>query len=420
MASLGSVHDERVDVVVVGAGAAGLACAQALLTTGRSVTVLEARDRLGGRILSWPTADDDGVEIGAQVVHHTADPVLTDLLTWAQLELIPLPTEAALFVIQDGHRRSAIDIGRHQPPAPWLVHDLFQSAPGTLAEAMADLPAPARTAALGWWEQVTGGPPDELEAAGVALAIDSRSQGETEIRGGFAGLIAVLGAGVDVRLGQPVRSIEHDVEGAAVQVRTASSSFRAGAVVVTVPPGAVVRQNMSFEPGLGQQRLADATTLASGDGMVIVMSLQRAVEHGQWTLLLDPPGGLWRSRNGSSTVVGHVKGGAAPAARRFDFTRQAADVLALVAPGAAGVAAVRSYDWGADRWAAGTYSLPRPGSDAAAASWREPLGGRVFFAGEATATAALRGLVQGALSSGYRAAREVVAAGLSQPHVAPN
>ena len=291
------------DVVVVGAGAAGLACAQACSPRVDRWWCWKTRDRLGGRILTWPTADDDRVEIGAQVVHHTADPVLTDLLAWAQLELIPPPTEAALFVIQDGHRWSAIDIGRHQPPAPWLVHDLFHGAPGTLAEAIADLPPPARTAALGWWEQVTGGPAAELDAAGVAFAIGSRSQGEAEVRGGFAGLIAKLGGRVDVRLGQPVRSIDHDGDGG-VRAGTPSSSVRAAAAVVTVPPGAVVGQNISFEPGLGHQRLAGAAILASGDGMVIVMSLQRPVEHGQWTLLLDPPGGLWRTRAGSSTVVG--------------------------------------------------------------------------------------------------------------------
>ncbi len=412
--------DTDVDVVVVGAGVAGLACARALLTTGRSVLVLEARDRPGGRVLTWRTARGDLVEIGAQVVHLTADPALTELLTWAGIEVVPAPPDIDVHLVRNGVRRSAAEINRDQPPAPWQLARLFDQRTGTVADAVGGLSEPARAAALAWWEQVVGGPPDELAAADVAFILHARSDGEVEIPGGFDRIISTLITGVDVRFGEPVRSIRHRPDGVVVVGGAGSSAVRAAAVVVTVPPGALAAQDVSFNPELTAERDGSVPVLASGDGLVVVLTTHRPPTGTGWVMLLDQPGGLWRTRAGSPVVVGHIKGAAAGRARSFDFSGRSADVLAMVAPTAAGVAEVQIHDWAADRWAAGTFSVPRPDAEVAAARWREPLGGRVFFAGEATATAELRGLVQGALTSGYRAAREVVAALGDLPgHVPP-
>ena len=69
-----------------------------------------------------------------------------------------------------------------------------------------------------------------------------------------------------------------------------------------------------------------------------------------------------------------------------------------------------SHDWGADLFARGAHTMPTRGSEAGAFEWARPLADVVFFAGEASAGHAGRGLVQGALSSGRRAAQEAVRA----------
>ncbi len=68
--------EDLVDVVVVGAGLAGLAAARDLARAGRSVVVVEARDRVGGRIVNHRFADGSEVEIGGQWVGPTQDRVL--------------------------------------------------------------------------------------------------------------------------------------------------------------------------------------------------------------------------------------------------------------------------------------------------------------------------------------------------------
>ena len=73
---VGTVRERSADVVVVGAGLAGLAAARELRGAGRDVVVLEARDRVGGRTLNEPIGDGKVVEIGAQWVGPTQDRVL--------------------------------------------------------------------------------------------------------------------------------------------------------------------------------------------------------------------------------------------------------------------------------------------------------------------------------------------------------
>ncbi|MCL6739379.1 flavin monoamine oxidase family protein, partial [Streptomyces neyagawaensis] len=69
-------HARRADVVVVGAGLAGLTAARELVAAGKSVAVLEARDRVGGRLLNHDLGDGQVTEIGGQYVGPTQDHIL--------------------------------------------------------------------------------------------------------------------------------------------------------------------------------------------------------------------------------------------------------------------------------------------------------------------------------------------------------
>lgn len=85
-----------VDVIIIGAGAAGLAAARDLATAGLKLTVLEARGRVGGRILTWRDADAPGpIELGAEFLHGAAEETMR-IAKAARLEVVKLPDEHLL------------------------------------------------------------------------------------------------------------------------------------------------------------------------------------------------------------------------------------------------------------------------------------------------------------------------------------
>ncbi|OQV25495.1 putative Peroxisomal N(1)-acetyl-spermine/spermidine oxidase [Hypsibius exemplaris] len=96
-----NLKDQNVPIIIIGAGAAGLAAAQRLYDAGfRSVTILEAEPRTGGRIFTSQTSESDFVELGAQFVHGQ-DTVLHDFAHDHGLLTLPAPTEAEGWVVQN-------------------------------------------------------------------------------------------------------------------------------------------------------------------------------------------------------------------------------------------------------------------------------------------------------------------------------
>jgi monoamine oxidase len=401
---------ERVDAVVIGAGLAGLACARMLSSAGQRVVVLEAKDRIGGRLHTMRRATGEVVELGAQVLHAADAGTLDVLLRQAGIETRPLATDAAVHVVEGRVRWDAATLSSRRPPPPWLVEQRLAagaSTRGTVADALDALPAPSRTVAWAWMEQVVGGDLRQLDVGGVALGRGRWAPGgERVVVGGLDQLAELLADGVDVRTGAPVEHLRWS--GGGVEAG-GGQRIGAGAAVVTLPPSVVLAGRLVFEPGLPLGKWEAAALLASGDALVLVLETTVPARRSAWVLLVDPPGGLWRTVAGSRVVVGHIKGPAAAGGRGFDWSPAGAStVAALVDEELGDVRSVEGCDWGADPWAGGAYSLPVPGAAEASRSWAAPLDGVLFFAGEASAGGQVRGLVQGALASGRRAAREVL------------
>ncbi|MEV4081986.1 FAD-dependent oxidoreductase [Nonomuraea fuscirosea] len=205
----------ELDVVVIGAGVSGLAAAAKLAGAGLAVEVLEARQRIGGRI---HTDEESGLELGAQVVHGDRNPIgaLPGLPA-----LVPLPRYAAR-VLLDGapHPLSAL-----RPPPPLLEERLVAGATSRpsagaagrlsagvsgdvpvaqwLKEQTARSPAALEPAAE-WFRQNWAAGPEALSALGVAVArrADAVGRGEFALPGGFRTLPERLADGLRVRLGR--------------------------------------------------------------------------------------------------------------------------------------------------------------------------------------------------------------------------
>jgi monoamine oxidase len=387
-------------VAVIGAGFAGLAAASGLHDAGIEVVVLEARDRVGGRVCSVAFAGATA-ELGAEfilpgntVVEETAREF--GLQLWAKGMAYGRREPRGVAVSVDELRAAARLIEREDPA-------------GTAADLLArlDVTEPVREALRARVEISTAAPASDVgadELSGVAAISDAPSFG---VAGGNQSLARALAAPLDVRLRTPARTLawsNHVVVNGDLEV---------DAVVVAVP--APVVATIAFEPAL-PPRLADALArVRYGDAAKLFVPLRSrpapsavlSVPERYWT---------WTARAGEHVQpVVHAFAGSRPALERLgvddgldrwldSLARLRAD-LALD-PGGAVLST-----WSRDPWARGAYSVHAPGGNDPALGERH---GPLVLAGEYTA-GRFAGLMEGALRSGERAAAQLVSQGLRPP-----
>jgi monoamine oxidase len=410
---------QHTDVVVIGAGISGLVCATRLREAGLRVTVLEARDRVGGRIRTHHPRDGGaGLELGAQVVHGDRNPVHA-LLGTAALE--PVDRVVAAQVVSGGRAYPMGALAGAGRRAPWVLEQRLRAAyaggrAGDGVSVGAWLRAERVTggegrAAREWFGQNWAMDPDELSAAAVVSAYraDDVGEGEFAVRGGFGLLPQRLADALDdVRTGRPVRAV--DPTPGRVTLRTDTEALRAVAVVITVPPQVVAAGTLA---GLPAGKRAAARALRAGDGICAVVRLDRAAPEAAVVLDTDGRTGFVRTTAGRPEVLVVAKDAAAAAVRSAVVA--GGSIVGLLSPAlpwtlGASAMEVTVADWGTDPWSMGAFTAPRVGSEDAAAAWAEPVGGTIFFAGEATMCGEQLPWVQGAMASGWRAARQVLAA----------
>lgn len=424
---------DHAEVVVVGAGVAGLSCARALQARGVRVAVLEARDRVGGRVRTVRVGGEP-VELGAQVIHgkrcSTWQPVRA-----AGFDVVPLSRSPELrFVstsngsVSNGRAVNGTAFQRSGVPAPWKLGQLLRSsqnaAPGTpSSSAPPEEPLESAVAALGldhaqshaaleWVSQVYGGDPQSLSRDGLLARLPSpREVGEEYvIRNGYDAVVAELAGGLDLRLTHPVSRLSW--QPGAVEISGPGGVLEAAAAVITVPPTMVATGCLTFAPTLPAKEQA-AERLPLCDAVVVAARLGAPSPRTVHVLGVDPPAGLWMSTAGSYLLHGVAKGRAAATLRAalaapHTLDSLLGDLLDWYSAGD-GIAEVHSADWGADPWSLGAYTYPALGSAAAAREWAAPVASTLFFAGEATAEPSGAGMVHGALDSGRRAAAEYLA-----------
>jgi monoamine oxidase len=416
-------------VVVVGAGAAGLMAGRELARAGWRVTILDARDRLGGRIYPLSEAEFGyGAEGGAEFVHGAA-PVTRALMREAGLSLAP----------RHGTRWSARS-GPLAPAEPVMPHaDRFHRALLDLAE---DLPVAdflrARFAAPGydelrrWVTRTVEGydAADPRRFSTLALREEwlARDDGEHgRVREGYGALIAFLDAecrehGAAIRLGAEVAAIVEDRGRLAVRCAD-GVGIETDAVVLAVPlpllsvialpPSARERAAAAADIGFGNvvkillrfatpwwadsagSKLADLSFLLS-NAAVPTWWTQYPDRHPVLTGWLAGPKADAVSPLGEADLVAI---GLASLAEIFDV---AAEGLR------ARLVAARAIDWGNDPFARGAYSYATPRTRAALSILRQPHRDEIFFSGEALYAGADMGTVEAALASGEETARTIL------------
>jgi monoamine oxidase len=393
-------------VVVVGAGLAGLAAADALARAGRDVTVLEARDRVGGRVWSQRLANGAVVEMGAEfilpgntVVEETAQRLGLGL--WQKGMAYGKRESRGGGEVTEADLRAAADVITAALEDPALER-------GSVAALLdrIDLPVAVREAIRARVEVSAATAATDVgadELAGLAAFSDAPSAG---VAGGNQGLAHALAEplGTRLHLRSPVASIAASGDGAIV--RTQRGELTADAVVVAVP--APVVGAIWFEPELPAPLRDALARLRYGHAAKLFVPL---AERPEPSAVLSVPDRFWTwtARAGDEVQAAvHAFAGSHAALERLalsDGPQRWLDAVARLRPDLrlAQDGALLST-WSDDPWARGAYSVHTPGGNDPALAARY---GRLVFAGEYTA-GPFAALMEGALRSGARAAAQLL------------
>ena len=386
-------------VIVVGAGVAGLVAARRLSDRGLDVMVLEARDRVGGRLWSHRMPNGEIVELGGEWI-STSQKAVTSLADELGLGLIDTGMD---FISRDPIDGSPIAAGEHARLARLLSDRMAAVGPARLSAMSAqDLldgfgeSGPAMSILRSRLQGTAGAPLESIAAAEIGEEFGIGDQ-ESYVRvdGGNDRLAIGLTPGLDVRLGIEVTSIRQTWRN--VTVRTANEDFIAAALVLAVPLG--VLKHLRFEPELPGEVASVIRTTRMGVGLKVAIATadpppmfrrqDTDIPAWYWTAL-GPSGSVRRA------VTGFAGSGPGVTALRADVTsrlrRAAPDVVFDGAPVVA--------DWGLDPLAGGCYSLIGPGQRPMLEALSKPLG-RVILAGEHVNGT---GTIDGAIRSGEHAA----------------
>jgi monoamine oxidase len=405
------------DVLVIGAGGAGLTAAKELVAKGASVLVLEARDRIGGRAF---TEGSLGVawDHGCSWLHSSN---VNPWVKYAQANGFEVFPDRFAREIYDGARRmSGAETAGYR-----AVHERMERELGKAGSRGLDIPAEAAmtqdTLSDPWYPMAMGDLAgwEGVEPANFS-ALDSYQYVEDGedfmIPRGYGTLLAHYAKGVAVKLGTPVTRIRWDGRG--VSADTDSGPARARVAVVALPSAIVAEGSVVFTPHLPVEVFQAHVDLPLGILQKIALRFKKNVFPSETTEFLqmkrDDGRGLgYLTRHfGSNVCIAFATG---RLARELEAAGEAAGVEHALAEltSMLGGDVRKHFDkgaataWASDPFARGAYSHCVPGRFGARATLTRPVGGRLVFAGEHTEQSAY-GTLHGAHLSGIRAAGQAL------------
>lgn len=427
------------DMVIIGAGIAGLAAGRRLAGAGRRVAIVEARDRVGGRICTHRVAPGIPIELGAEFVHGRP-PALWGLIREANLPTYEL--EGSELRYEGGRRSARNDLPSHahhvlEGMMQWLEHrpDGTDMTFEQYLESTPQAPEAAERAA----NYVEAFNAADRRRIGIAsLAKQQRAEDAIEadrlfrVTPGYDAVPEFLAsefarAGGTLRLQTPVRRIDWSPGSVSVLARPAGGTetqIHARRALITVPLGVLQAGSIQFEPR-PTEILRQADRLAMGAALRVVLVFGSKFWPDNLSFLFTPleiPATWWTPMpNGAQTLTGWAGGPKAESLARSGasaggdaalltsclsilakvFNRPRSQLEGLLA-------SWHTHDWLADPYACGAYSYVPAGTLDAPERMTRPVEDTLYFAGEHTDVTGHWGTVHAALQSGTLAAERIL------------
>ena len=442
------------DVIVIGAGAAGLAAASKLTRAGINVHILEARDRIGGRIYTLrelnrevheagrekrvpgQNLDESAIELGAEFVHgkprelwdliggSTEQVDEVDGTNWCIREGQVGPCDFFDQVYEFLGRMKITE--RDQSFAEW-------------ARSQTDVPEAIKTRAFGYVEGFNAADAEQISVNSLVRQSEAEEKIEGDrafrIRGGYSFVPRTLLGMCDpehlrISMNSLVEYVEWRKGSVTVRTRRPSDgeSFAAPKAIVTLPLGVLHSNAIEFRPALEMKRHA-LEQLAVGHVVRVTLKFRERfwdsiVLNGKtledmrflftedewfptiWTTMPHRTSLLvaWAPASAAERLSGkgekfQVDRALQTLAEKLKVSREGLDSL---------LERGYTHDWQTDPYACGAYTYVRVGGDDATQVLSEPLEQTLFFAGEAADITGNVGTVHGAIGSGYRAAAQLI------------
>ncbi|MEY3297836.1 MAG: hypothetical protein RLZZ597_1096 [Cyanobacteriota bacterium] len=417
-------------IVVIGAGLAGLAAAQELQRLGHSVTVVEARDRIGGRVWTshqWPDAP---LDFGASWIHGTEGNPITDLADNLQARRLVTDYDQAITYNTDGSPLSEEDEEELEQLREALFEAIAIAQDGDVDTSILKATASVREGLApssqahrminfilnSELEQEYAGSLAQLSA--YWYDSDEGFDGDEALfEEGFGVIAESLAEELSIELGQVVQEIRW--EQSPVRVITDQTEFVADHVVVTLPLGVLQAQRVRFTPALPRDKQDAIAQL----GMGVLNKCYLRFEEAFWPTDVDWLEYVSAKHGEWAEWVSFEHVASQPILLGFNAADQGRQIEAwsdeaIVASAMETLKIIFGADipepidfqitrWATDPFALGSYSYNALGSTPdAREALAAPLGDQVFFAGEATHSDYF-GTTHGAYLSGLRAAEEI-------------
>jgi monoamine oxidase len=399
------------DIVVIGAGAAGIAAARRVMQANRKVIVIEAASQIGGRCITDLTGFDVPFDRGARWMHNPDSNPISRLARAAGLEIVTAPSGQKMRIGRRNARAGETeDFLAALVRANRALDDASRKLDGSCAQALPkDLGDWAGSIEFSLGASFSGKDLKDFSAVDKVRAGDRGSV--FACRQGLGTLIAKLGEQIPVALSTPASRIVWTTRDVAVE--TPAGKVAARAVIVTVSTNVLVAGGIKFSPELQKRTLDAAAKLDLGSYDHVALQLPGN------PLGLSRDEVLIEQSNSSRTALLYANIGGSSlcsidVAGSFGRDLSAQGEAAMVAFAtewltklfgsnvAAAVKKSSATRWNASPYVLGAISAAAPGAQASRKILLEPIG-PVFLAGEATHET-LWGTVDGAWESGERAA----------------